>query len=112
GVAEALVKRILEDMSIKPPAMLDACLRELEKPDVMSRGLVPMEVLSFLHMVRVMGNKAIHGSMRILASANDVLLVLQSLLRVVEWYFGEFDRGPKLDPLFREAQATDTPAKG
>jgi hypothetical protein len=98
GVAESLVKRILENIGIKPPAMLDACLRELEKPEVMSRGLVPSEIITLLHMVRVMGNKATHDVMRIRSTESDVYLVLQSLLRVIEWYFSEFERGPKLTP--------------
>src|SRR5947207_404928 len=42
--AERLVKQVLENLSIKPPAMLDGCLKELVKPEVMSRGLVPQEI--------------------------------------------------------------------
>jgi len=104
SVAESLLKRVLRDINLKPPAMLEACLRELEKPEVMSRGLVPSEILSLLHMVRVLGNKASHGSMRISLAAADVQLVLQSLLRVVEWYFTEFNGGPKLNLLSREPE--------
>lgn len=101
GVAETLTKRILENIGLKPPAMLDACIRALEKPEVMSRGLVPAEIITLLHMVRVMGNKATHDVMKIEATAADVELVLRSVLRVVEWYFGEFERGPKVSPLFK-----------
>lgn len=97
-----MAKRLLEAIGIKPPAMLDACLRELEEPEVMSRGLVPSEIITILHMVRVMGNKATHGSMRIEATKADVYLVLQAVLRVVEWYFSAFERGPKLDSVTRD----------
>jgi hypothetical protein len=109
GVAESLAKRILENIGIRPPAMLDACLRELEKPEVMSRVLVPSEIITLLHMVRVMGNKAIHDSMRIQLTTGDVYLVLQSLLRVIEWYFSEFEHGPKIDPLFCKVAETSAP---
>jgi hypothetical protein len=111
SVAETLVKQMLAEMQIKPTAMLDACLRELERPEVLSRGLVPPEIISILHLVRVMGNKASHASLRIQVSETDVLLVLRPLLRVVEWYFAEFDHGPKLAPLFRDSTAISYDAR-
>ena len=95
--AERLVKRLFEDLNLKPPAMLDGCLRELEKPEVMSRGLVPLEILSLLHTVRVLGNKAAHDALKIEATTNDVHLIVLALLRVVEWYFVEFERGPRVE---------------
>jgi hypothetical protein len=94
--AERLVKQVLEKMSIKAPAMLDGCLRELEKDTVMSRGLVPLEVVSLLHAIRVLGNKATHDALKIDLTADAVHLVLLALVRVVEWYFAEFERGPKV----------------
>jgi hypothetical protein len=100
SIGENLAKRVLQEIGLKPPAMLDGCLREFEKPEVMSRGLVPAEVVTILHVIRVLGNKAVHDSLRIEMTAADVHLVLRSTLRVVEWYFLEFDRGPKLDRLF------------
>lgn len=104
GIAETLTKRVLQDIGLKPPSMLDGCLKELEKPQIMSRGLVPAEVITLLHMVRVLGNKAAHDVMRIAAGATDVDLVLRSVLRVVEWYFAEFERGPRLNPLFKPGE--------
>jgi hypothetical protein len=105
GVAEALAKRVLAGIGLKPAATLDACLKELEEPRVMSRGLVPAEVITLLHMVRVLGNKATHDALRIEVTASDAALVLRSVLRVVEWYFVEFERGPRLNPLFRPGAA-------
>jgi hypothetical protein len=101
GVAESLTKQIIQDIGRKPAAMLDACLQELEKPEVMSRGLVPAEIISMLHMVRVLGNKATHDAIRIEVTIADVDLVMRSVLRVVEWYFAEFQKGPKVNPLFK-----------
>jgi hypothetical protein len=108
GLAESLVKQVLEDLKMKAPPALDACLRELERPETLSRGFVPSEIISLLHMVRILGNKATHNSMGIRASSHDAGLVLQSLLRVVEWYFVEFERGPKFATLYRESQETPT----
>jgi hypothetical protein len=107
SVAECLAKRLVEALGIPPPPMLDACLKTLEKPEVMSRGLVPSEIITILHMVRVMGNKATHDAMRIAANEEDVYLVLQSILRVVEWYFSAFERGPKLE---RPSDSANAPA--
>ena len=104
-MAETIAKRVLTDIGLKPPPMLDACLRDLEAPRVMSRGLVPAEASTLLHTVRVLGNKASHDAMRIEATPADVDLVLRAVLRVVEWYFAEFERGPGLDPLFRPGAA-------
>ncbi len=101
GVAESLTKQILQGIGRKPAPMLDACLKELETPEVMSKGLVPAEIISMLHMVRVIGNKATHDAFRIEITQADVDLVMRSVLRVVEWYFAEFQRGPKVNPLFK-----------
>jgi hypothetical protein len=94
--AERLVKQILERMAIEVPPMLDLCLRKLEEPKVMSRGLVPHEVISLLHAIRVLGNKAAHDVLKIELTSDDVHLVVLALVRVVEWYVAEFERGPKL----------------
>jgi hypothetical protein len=106
-LAESLAKRMAEGIGLRPPAMLDGCLHELERPEVMSRGLVPSEIITILHMVRVLGNKAAHDSMRIDPTGADVSLVLQSLLRAVEWYFTAFERGPRLERLFAPPGAAD-----
>ena len=46
GIAESLTRQVLEQLGLKPPSTLDSCLRNLEEPAVMSRGLVPaMSVL-------------------------------------------------------------------
>src|SRR5689334_20647120 len=65
GIGETLAKQVLVAIGIKPPEMLEACLRELEKPEVMSRGLVPGEIITMLHKVRMIGNKATHDALRI-----------------------------------------------
>ncbi len=95
-VAETLVRQVLEKLHIKPATNFDNALQRLEEPRTMSRGLVPREIISMLHMLRVMGNKATHDVMHISTGTADACLVLQSALRVVEWYFAEFERGPKL----------------
>jgi hypothetical protein len=97
GIGEVLAKQILTAIDIKPPRMLDACLRELEKPQMMSRGLVPGEIITMLHKVRTIGNKALHDDLRIEVSLDDVTSVLGDVLRVTRWYFREFTRGPRLE---------------
>jgi WD40 repeat protein/class 3 adenylate cyclase len=104
GVAESLTKQIVTAIGVKPPAVLDACLKELERPETMSRGLVPGEIVTILHKVRTIGNKALHDDLRIRVTAEDVTNVLGDVLRVVRWYFAEFVRGPGVDPFAPEAR--------
>jgi tetratricopeptide (TPR) repeat protein len=96
GVAEQLAKRVLQDIGIKPPSMLEACLKELEGEKVMSRGLVHAQIITLLHSLRVWGNKAYHDDMQVPPTREDVNLFLGSALRVVDWYCYEFERGPKV----------------
>jgi formylglycine-generating enzyme required for sulfatase activity len=101
GTGEMLAKQMLAAIGIKPPPMLDACLRKLEEPKVMSRGLVPAEIITMLHKIRTLGNKATHDDLRIKVTTDDVASVLGDVLRVTQWYFGEFERGPRVDPVFK-----------
>jgi hypothetical protein len=110
ATAESLAKQVLAAIGAKPSATLDSCLRELEKPETMSRALVPAEIITMLHKVRVIGNKALHDDLRIAVTTDDVTSALGDVLRVVRWYFGEFARGPRLDPVFRQAAAVPGPA--
>jgi len=99
-IIEGLSTRIVDALGEKPKGTLDANIRLLETDTVLSRGLVPQEIITLLHMIRVLGNKAAHDVLRIRPTAADVDLVMRSVLRVVEWYFAEFRRGPQINPLF------------
>ena len=104
-IADRITVRVLDDMGgkedrDKAKSLFDERIKYLESQPVLSRGLVPQEILTLLHMVRVIGNKAAHDVLKIRPGASDVDLVLRSVLRIVEWYFAEFARGPKVDPLF------------
>lgn len=99
-IIDGLTARVIESLGEKERNTLDANIRVLESDAVLSRGLVPGEIITLLHMIRVIGNKAAHDRMNIAAGPADVDLVLRSVLRVVEWFFAEFKRGPRLDPLF------------
>ena len=100
GVAEGLAKRIQKDIGNKPGAMLHVCLEDLESQEVMSRGLVPAEVLSCLRLAHVLGNKGTHDAMKIEPAAGTVASTLGAVLEVVGWYFCTFARGPRLDRVF------------
>jgi hypothetical protein len=100
GIVEGVCKQTLQAMGAKPPAMLLGCLQELERPEQMSRGLVPAQIITTMHSVRVWGNKAAHKDEGLALTEDDVALVVRSALRVVEWYSAEFERGPKIAPLY------------
>lgn len=114
GVGGMLAEQCLTAIGIKPSGMFDACLAQLEEPGVMSRGLVPAEIITMLHKVRTIGNKAVHDKLRIEVTVDDVVSVLGDVLRVTKWYLGEFTRGPRLDPVFRAMApllASDAPPR-
>jgi len=107
SVVEKLTKRVLTDIGKKPPDMLDPCIRMLEKPEVMSRGLVSQQIISLLHTARIWGNKATHGDMRVKPTLDTVVWLLGIVIEVVEWYFTDFERGPKISPLYKDLTQED-----
>jgi hypothetical protein len=112
GVAESITKQVLRDLNLEEGAMLEVCLRKLEEPAVMSRGLVPAEVITFLHAVRVVGNKAAHDVLKIKVGEADVALVLGLVLRVLEWYFVEFPRCPtRLETIYAAGPLPPVPCE-
>jgi hypothetical protein len=100
SVAESLVKQLMLDLKLKQEAMLDACLRKLEEPAVMNQGLVPAEIISPLHTIRVLGNKGAHGALKIKARVGHVDSMLGLMLEILEWYFTEFAKGPQQASIF------------
>jgi Domain of unknown function (DUF4384) len=78
-------------------------------PDHKIKGLkiVPDEILTGLHAVRTLANKADHAAESVALSADDAENALRLYLRAVEWYYHEAEFGPRLarqvrrPPLFR-----------
>ena len=110
GVAELLAKQVQKDIGRKPDAMLDACLKDLEKDEVRSRGLVPAEILSYFRLAQILGNKGVHDAMKIDPTASTVVSVLHAVLEIVHWYFCTFDRGPKLASVYTPDPDHPTPS--
>jgi hypothetical protein len=78
----------------------DACLRELDRPELMSRGLVPAEITTRLHFVSTLGNKASHDALRTEVRPGDAHEVLNAVLKVLEWFAYGFERGPRLPSVY------------
>ncbi len=89
-LVEDIARALLLDLGLATRGRLLDYLDRLREPAVASRNLVPMEVVSLLDLVRVMGNKAAHGALKVDASAHDVALVVGAAHRVVAWYDAEF----------------------
>jgi hypothetical protein len=102
NLAEKLTQQILKDIGEKPSEKFDSCINYLEQQKVMSRGLVPNEIISSLHTLRIWGNKANHGGMRIKTTLSTVDLILSIVLQIVDWYHTEFERGPKISSLYKK----------
>jgi hypothetical protein len=96
SVAEGLAKGMLRGMGIKPPDMLNACIRKLEEPDAISRGFVQKVIIATLDKVMAFGNKAVHGDLPIVVTTDHVYSVAGDVLLVAQWYFGEFKPGRAL----------------
>jgi hypothetical protein len=60
-------------------------------------NLIPPEVDSYLHTVRVISAKVRHDVEQIEVTAFDVELSLAMLIRVIRWLYCEFERGPRLN---------------
>jgi tetratricopeptide (TPR) repeat protein len=73
--------------------IVQAGLGDKKKPGL---NLLPPEMNSYLHSVRVISAKVRHDVEEIEVTALDVELGLSILIRVIRWLYCEFERGPKL----------------
>ncbi len=74
--------------------------------------ILPNTIYSSLHNLRIYGNSIAHpfepGTTKlknIVVSSTDIQIALGHLLRIVEWFFSEYEKGPSLCPLFKDAES-------
>jgi tetratricopeptide (TPR) repeat protein len=68
--------------------------------DLAQNGIVPGEIASDLHWVRVRANKARHQVEKAELTVNDAETAIDRALRVVHWFYCECDRGPQLATIY------------
>ena len=66
--------------------------------------LLPDEIASCLHTLRILSNKADHLAEGIKQTANRAENAINLFLDAVEWYYCEYERGPRLPTIYSESQ--------
>jgi hypothetical protein len=71
-------------------------------PNFKHEGLriLPDEIASCLHTIRTYSNKADHDDERVKLTEVDAEIMLSLFLRVLEWFYCEYEKGPKLHGIF------------
>lgn len=69
---------------------------------LLSSGTIPNEIATLLHYLRVMGNRQHAGTLRIEILERDLSNLLNSILRLLEWFFCEYENGPLFKSIFVE----------
>lgn len=67
-----------------------------DEKKVVGLRLLPDELASCLHTIRVLSNKADHQAERIVLSNTDAENALGLFVRVLEWFYCEYEHGPRL----------------
>ena len=90
-----LLRRVYEAVERKPPSdNLNECIEDARKA-----GILPSEIATSLHFIRVWSNMVGHAAERVRLKAYDAWTALGVYLRVLEWFYCEFERGPRLSDL-------------
>jgi formylglycine-generating enzyme required for sulfatase activity len=78
--------------------------------ELAQNGLVPSELASNLHWVRVYATRARHHSEHIPLTVDDAAIALHFALRVLEWFYCACDRGQCLPRLYATAENPEVEA--
>jgi tetratricopeptide (TPR) repeat protein len=79
---------------------------ESQIEELLQKGIVPGEIASDLHWIRVRANKARHNIERAALTTNDAEIALDRALRVIEWFYCECKDGPSLPTIYSADPAT------
>ncbi len=119
-IVEYFVGRILLDEGIKPGGELlnnieilgskdgkAAAARRKDPQSPIPPPVLPARVYSSLHNLRIYGNLVAHpwdpqtmDLKEAHVTSTDLQVALGQIMRLAEWYFQEYDRGPRIDPLY------------
>ncbi|MCX7974048.1 MAG: hypothetical protein N3B16_06040, partial [Candidatus Aminicenantes bacterium] len=98
AIEERLINEIEATISIKKESgVLYHKIENLQK-----EAIIPAEIASYLHTIRIFANKARHGGEKIIFTRRDIYNILGILLRVIEWFYCEFDKGPRYSTIYTE----------
>lgn len=79
-----------------------------ENPNFKHKGLciLPDEIASCLHTIRTYSNKADHDAEKTNLTVEDAENMLGLFLRVLEWFYCEYENGPRLKTIYADGSAT------
>lgn len=93
----------------RPSDNLYDCILSASKGDEHSKlhghRLLPDELASYLHTIRMLSNKADHAGEMLQLTSGDAENALNLYLRVVEWFYTEYSRGLKLESIYFASSA-------
>ena len=89
----------------RPSDNLYDCIIRAGKGDERSKGLgiLPDEIASCLHTIRTYSNKADHDAEKVRLMTIDAEICLLLFLRVLEWFYCEYEKGPKLPTIYKNS---------
>jgi hypothetical protein len=71
-----------------------------EKTKIQGLRILPDEMASLLHVIRTYANKADHNAEKVRLTVEDAEIGLTLFLRVVEWFYCEYAKGPQLPSIY------------
>jgi hypothetical protein len=88
----------------RPSENLYDCIVTAARGDVGNKikglQILPDEMASYLHTLRTLSNKADHDAEKVRLTVSDAENVLSLFLRVLEWFYCECERGPRLPTIY------------
>ncbi len=90
----------------RPSDNLWACIVQAGKGDqeekIQGLGILPDEMASLLHTIRTYANKADHDVEKVQLKVEDAEIALSAFLRVLDWFYCEYDKGPRLPSIYQK----------
>lgn len=102
-IAEKILIEILKDSK-----KLDRFEKNIDT--CQAKGLLPSEIATLMHYIRIMGNKQHAGALKIEITDRDIENLLNNLLRIYEWFFCDYENGLQMDGINKASSAFEIDA--
>jgi formylglycine-generating enzyme required for sulfatase activity len=104
-VSLLLLRAVFERAGHPPPSEnLYDCIVRAARGDgtqkIQGLRLLPDEIASYLHTLRTLSNKPDHAAEQIHLLGADADNALNTFLRVLQWFYCEYDHGPHLSSIY------------
>ncbi|MGB7291033.1 MAG: tetratricopeptide repeat protein [Thermodesulfobacteriota bacterium] len=89
-LSERLLSQLFDAVNCKPKSES----MQIQIKQALEKGILPPEMAPYLDTIRVLANKARHDAENVKLQIADAENALNAFLRVLEWFYCEFNRGP------------------